>query len=82
MTRPVLFLSASHQQSAYWARQLGFAPNEWRHIGRPHHAHGWGRGTTLYIVGTWWEVDGLDDFLALFASHGIEGILAEEMVTA
>lgn len=75
----MLFLSPRAEQSAYWARQLGFGRGEWRHISSVAQVYSY-RDTLVYLVGTWYESCFVDQALERFAAAGVECILAEEMV--
>jgi hypothetical protein len=75
---PALFLSASAQQSAYWANQLGFGPREWRHLGRVHDVLGLRPDSPVYLVGTWSPA--LQEVLDELEARGVECVLAQEMV--
>jgi hypothetical protein len=72
-----LFLSASIEQSSYWADQLGFGRNKWKHISRPEDIYGY-RNVLVYLVGT--ESPFVQKALDICWTRGIECILAEEMV--
>lgn len=79
--RPVVyFLAPQVAQSSYWAKQLGFKANEWRHIGRTQDAHGIGPSATVYLVGTWYTSVEIEDILRYFNALNIDCILAEDMV--
>lgn len=75
--RPVLFVSSAHNQSAYWAQQLGFGRREWRHAS-PHSVRGLRGDTTVYLVGT--DSPNVREALDYLTAVGVEVILAEEMV--
>jgi (2Fe-2S) ferredoxin len=76
----VYFLAPQVAQSSYWAKQLGFKANEWRHIGRTQDAHGIGPSATVYLVGTWYTSVEIEDILRYFNALNIDCILAEDMV--
>jgi len=74
---PVYFFSLNHQQSAYWANQLGFRPGEWRHIGEEFHGF---NDAVVYLTGTYYERRDYFTFLNYMAAVGIELIIADDMV--
>jgi hypothetical protein len=74
----MLIVAGSAEQASYWARQLGYARNEWQYLA-PHAIRG-RMMETVFLVGTYQDRPDWPEVLMALEPTGAELILAEDMV--